>query len=67
MTPNAAQRERNIRLREIRAYGQSAASRAVPTPSAAATVSVGGMDAGGEFVRYGRVDVDAVAIFRAAE
>lgn len=67
MTPNAALRARNQRLREIRTQTESSASRATPQANPQAVQAVGGMDAGGAFVQYGRVGVDPIAIFRVAE
>lgn len=65
--PNAHQREARQRRREIVAYSETPTSRAATPTTAAATASAGGIDVGGNWQRYGRVDIDPISTFLVAE
>lgn len=67
LRPNAAAREARIQERRIRTLSEPVTSRAQTPLSADAVVSVGQTDTvTGEFVRFGRVGIDPLSLFRVA-
>lgn len=64
MRPNAHLRDQRAQERRIRSLSESTAARAVTTVSSEAVIAAGAVDESGDFQRYGRLNLDPLAIFR---